>query len=56
MTVDDFKLSHPIIKEENLEERNKYADYYDVLPINFQDTEGIDASKKEDNRDDDDSN
>ena len=57
MTVDDFKLSHPIIKEENSEERNKYADYYDVLPINFQDTEESDTSKKgEVNRDDDDSN
>lgn len=53
MTVDDFKLSHPIIKEE----RNKQADYYNVLPINFQDTEESDTSKKgEVNRDDDDSN
>ena len=58
MTVDDFKLLHPIVKEEISEEKNKYAEYYNALPINFQDTEGSDASKKgEINQDnDDDSN
>ena len=56
MTVDVFKLSHPIIKEDSSEERNKYADYYNVLPINFQDIEGSEVSKKGEVNHDDDSN
>ncbi len=54
--VDDFKLLHPIRDEENFEEKNRFVDYYNTLPINFQDGEASDTSQKggfiQDNYDD----
>jgi len=37
---------HPIVKEESTEQMNKYTDYFSILPINLQETEINDASKK----------